>query len=330
MAIGGHCGIPDNRAMPEQPLVLDPASHWLVPWAFPGDGFQPPALPHLDALLAQLREAARDADDGLSLSPPHERALARARGLPLRDGALPWAALHSDRPELAQAWVHPVHLQVGTGQVSLQTAEQAGDFGAEASRALFEAFAPLCAEDGVTLHFDSPTRWRAQGERLAQLACASLDRVSGRSLAGWLPQGPQAPWLQRLMNEAQMLFYTHRVNDQREAARLLPINGVWFSAPGAVAPGTVPAPAPHIDERLRAPALAGDAPSWARAFTELDAGLFPDLLQRVRRGEPVALTLCGERAALSLCSARPSFTQKLQRALGLRARASASELLKTL
>ena len=316
--------------MPEQPLALDPASHWLVPWAFPGDGFEPPALPHLNALLARLRERETDADDGLSLSPPHERALARARGLPLRDGALPWAALQSERPELAQAWVHPVHLQVGTGQVTLQTAEQAGDFGAEASRELFEALAPLCAEDGVTLLFDSPTRWRAQGERLAGLACASLDRVSGRSLATWLPQGPQAPWLQRLMNEAQMLFYTHRVNDAREAARQLPINGVWFSAPGALAPGSSPAPAPHTDERLRAPALAGDARSWARAFTELDTECFAPLQDRLRRGEPVALTLCGERAAITLRSARPSFTQTLQRLLGLGARVSAADLLKTL
>jgi hypothetical protein len=219
---------------------------------------------------------------------------------------------------------------VGTGQVTLQNAEQVGDLDAEASRALFDALAPLCAEDGVLLSFDSPTRWRAQGHRLAGLVCASLDRVSGRSLAGWMPGGEQAPWLQRLMNEAQMLFYTHRVNDAREAARQLPINGVWFSAPGALPPQTPLAPPPRLDDRLRAPALAGDVVSWARAFTELDSDTFEPLLQSVRRGEPVALTLCGERVALTLRSSRPSFTQKLQRALGLGARVSADQLLKTL
>ena len=311
-------------------MALDPASHWLVPWASCDSGLVPPALPHLNALLSHLREASRDSDDGLSLSPPHERALARARGLPLRDGALPWAALDSPSPHEAQAWVHPVHLQVGTGQVTLQTAEQLGDLDAEASRALFDALAPLCAEDGVALSFNSPTRWHARGERLGDLACASLDRVSGRSLATWLPQGAQAPWLQRLMNEAQMLFYTHRVNDAREAARRLPLNGVWFSAPGALAPGVALAPAPNIDDRLRAPALAGDAAAWASAFAALDAGCFAALLQRVRRGEPVALTLCGERAAITLHSARPSFSQRLTRALGLGARIDAHELLKTL
>jgi hypothetical protein len=328
--IGGHCGIPDNRGMPDEPLVLDPAHHWLVPFAAPLEGEDPPALPTLDALLARLREAARDADDGLSLSPPHERALARAQGLPLRDGALPWAALASDTPHTPQAWVHPVHLQVGTGQVTLQTAEQAGGLDEGESRALFDALAPLCAEDGVALRFDSPTRWLARGERLGGLACASLDRVSGRSLATWLPRGEQARWLQRLQSEAQMLFYTHRVNDAREAARRLPINGVWLSAPGAVDGGTRWRPAPMVDDRLRTAALAGDTEGWRRAFTALDQSLFTALLERARRGEPLALTLCGERAALTLVAERPGLAQRFARALGLRPRASAQDLLTTL
>ena len=81
---------------------------------------------------------------------------------------------------------------------------------------------------------------------------------------------------------------------------------------------------------LREAALRDDAAAWTAAWSELDAREGERLLAALARREPVRLTLCGERAALSLCSARPSFTQKLQRALGLRARASASELLKTL
>lgn len=316
--------------MPDEPLVLDPAHHWLVPFAAPHEGADPPDLPALDALLALLREAALDADDGLSLSPPHERAQARAQGLPLRDGALPWAALASDAPHAPQAWVHPVHLQVGTGQVTLQTAEQAGGLDESESRALFDALAPLCAEDGVDLRFDSPTRWLARGERLGALACASLDRVSGRSLATWLPRGEQARWLQRLQSEAQMLFYTHRVNDAREATRRLPINGVWLSAPGAVGDIARLRPPPRIEDSLRPAALAGDAGGWRRAFTALDQSLFTPLLARARRGEPLALTLCGEHAALTLVAERPGLAQRFARALGLRPRARAHDLLKTL
>lgn len=316
--------------MPDEPLVLDPAHHWLVPFAALGGAIEPPALPALDALLAHLREAARDGDDGLSLSPPHERALARARGLPPRDGALPWAALASDTPHAPQAWVHPVHLQVGMDQVMLQRAEQAGGLGADESRALFAAFEPLCAEDGVELLFDEPTRWRARGERLRDLACASLDRVSGRSLAAWLPRGEPARWLQRLQSEAQMLFYTHRVNDAREAARRLPINGLWFSAPGALDAHTRLRPPPQVDDSLRAAALGGDLEAWRRAATALDHSLFAPLLDRARRGEPLALTLCGERAAVTLLAERPGLARRLARAVGLRPRASAQDLLKNL
>lgn len=182
----------------------------------------------------------------------------------------------------------------------------------------------------MELLFDEPTRWRARGERLGALACASLDRVSGRSLAAWLPRGEQARWLQRLQSEAQMLFYTHRVNDAREAARRLPINGLWFSAPGAVDAGTALRPPPHTDDSLRAAALAGDVDAWRRAFVALDQSLFPPLLDRAQRGEPLALTLCGERAALTLVADRPGLAQRLARAVGLRPRPNAHDLLKTL
>src|SRR5438093_12287478 len=46
-------------------------------------------LPHLDALLARLTPSQRDEGDELSLTTPHERALARAIGLVGDDGRLP-------------------------------------------------------------------------------------------------------------------------------------------------------------------------------------------------------------------------------------------------
>lgn len=311
-------------------MALDSANHWLVPFAAPPGATDLPPLPRLDALLGTLREAARDADEGLSYNPPHERALATARGLSGEDGSLPWAALHSEEPHVPHAWVHPVHLQVGMDQVVLQPAEQAGGLDGRESRLLFDAFSPLCAEDGVALHFMDATTWLARGERLRGLACASLDRVAGRSLAAWMPRGPEARWLQRLQSEAQMLFYTHPVNDARESARRLPINGVWFSAPGAIDRQTVLRPAPVVVDTLRASALAGDTPAWKNALAGLDATLFADLHARAERGDAIALTLCGERAAVTLVSHTPGLAQRLARGLGLGRRAHAKDLLDTL
>ena len=50
------------------------------------------ALPNLSRLLARLEPAARDDGTADSFSPPHERALAAARGWRGGDGALPFAA----------------------------------------------------------------------------------------------------------------------------------------------------------------------------------------------------------------------------------------------
>jgi RecB family endonuclease NucS len=49
-----------------------------------------------------------------------------------------------------------------------------------------------------------------------------------------------------------------------------------------------------------APALNEDWLAWAQAWQALDAGPLADALARTKRGEPVVLTLCGERTALTL------------------------------
>lgn len=271
------------------------------------------ALPHLTELLTRLQPAATWGTDEWSYTPPHERARAEAMGLAGNDGALPWAALDSGWQTQPQAWFHPVHFQVGMDQVSLQPASWLDE---ARSRALFEALAPLCREDGVELEFTSAHRWRARGERLRGLSCASLDRVAGRSVAAWQPRGPEAGWLRRLQSEAQMLFYTHPANDALEAAGLAPVNGFWADSPGAVTGSVTQARAPVVHDDLRAAALQGDWTRWARAWEALDATVMADCLQALRRNEPVDLILCGERRAVRLAP-RPrswlDWTRRLRR-----------------
>ena len=64
------------------------------------------ALPQLDRLLGQLQPLPADEGEEDSLTPPHERAVARAWGL---DAAQPaWAAAASDTPGNAPcAWFTP-------------------------------------------------------------------------------------------------------------------------------------------------------------------------------------------------------------------------------
>ncbi|HNQ10722.1 MAG TPA: phosphoglycerate mutase, partial [Giesbergeria sp.] len=194
--------------------------HLIIPYAaHPSDAcrqaLQNLRLPHLDALLQRLtlQDNTQSPDDALSA--PHERAQARALGLPDGDGRTPWAAweLHQrgrtqDALHSAWAFVTPCHWHVRTDHVTLSD-PAALRLDEAASRALLEVLAPWFAQDGVTLHYDRPTRWLAQGDTLADLATASVERVLHRDVSHWLPGEHKAHPLRRLHSEMQMLLYTH-------------------------------------------------------------------------------------------------------------------------
>ncbi len=299
--------------------------HLIVPYAATSahlpsqDGAAPllPDLPRLASLLARLEQQEIDTGDEYSLSPPHERVLARALGLPARDGAIPWAAWQAGEQQQACAWFTPCHWQARMDQVTLQPPEGL-DMSETESRELFEALRPWAEEDGIALHFESATRWRAEGSVFADLPWASLDRVAHRQLDAWLPDGerhPQARALLRLQNEAQMLFYSHRVNDLRAARGLPLVNGFWISGTGAW--NGQAKPAPQLSDRLRLPALRGDLASWSAAWVQLEQDEIASLLERAERGETVRLTLCGERNAISWTSGAAPRPSALSRLFGL-------------
>ena len=262
-------------------------------------------LPQLRRLLATLSLCDTDSGAADSLSPPHERALAHALGLPVRDGRIPWAAWHvrSTDPVAAQlpcAWLTLCHWQASQGRISAHDPQQLAVTEQE-SQALLHAMQPWFAEDGIALREVAPGRWLAHGEAFRDLACASLERVIGRQIDAWMPAGPQARTLDRLQNEMQMLLYTHALNDAREARGQRTINSFWVSGAGALPPGWQPAP-PEPEQivqaqGLRDPALRNDWSAWAQAWSELDQGPVVQALQLTQQGAPVTLTLCGERSA---------------------------------
>lgn len=298
--------------MPLPDTTMESSSHLLVPYAVASDPLCRallPALrlPHLQALLALLRPDPIDTGDDHSFAMPHERSLAAMIGLPkAADGALPWAAAASAQPDTPQAWFTPCHFQIGMDKVTLQTAEHLG-LADEHSRPLFNALAPFCAEDGITLTYESPTRWHAAGEPLRHLRCASLDRVSGRSVADWTAHNAAneagAQLMKRLQSEAQMLFYTQPVNDQREAQHLPIVNGFWAHGAGALDANFKAKTPPDMPQTLRLAALRSDWAAWQQAWEQLDASHIRPLLERARTGHSTTLTLCGERCAQTWRSA---------------------------
>ncbi|MCJ0765284.1 phosphoglycerate mutase [Variovorax terrae] len=286
------------------------------------------ALPHLDRLLARLTPAAADAGDDYTLSPPHERALARALGLVAGDGQIPWAAWQAgaDAGDQAWAWITPCHWRVGTEQISMGDPEALQLQEAE-SQALLAAMQPFFEEDGVALAYRQPTRWLARGEVFRGLPTASLDRVMGRPIDLWMPKLPQARALRRLQNEMQMLLYTHAVNDAREQRGLLPVNSFWVSGTGALQQPPRPGPGPTVPQSLAQAALREDWAAWTQAWQQLDATQGAALLAALDRGEAVTLTLCGERSAQAFETVARGLWQRISSHFG---RTSARTVLEAL
>lgn len=188
----------------------------------------------------------------------------------------------------------------------------------EHARELFAALQAWFADDGIELNLETPQRWLARGELFRDLVSASLDRVSGRDVAAWMPESPQARILHRLQSEMQMLLYTHPVNDARAAQGLPAVNSFWVSGAGALPPTVPEISAPALDLSLRESALRQDWAAWAQAWQQLDATRGAALLAAQERGEPVRLTLCGERAWQTFESAPRSLLQRVSGFFGTR------------
>ncbi len=295
--------------------------HLLIAFASPppaedGDAFpMVPALPNLGALLARLDATSRDDGDELSLSPPHERALARGLGLAGGDGLLPWAAHFArqdgiDPGDRAWGLLTPAHWQVGTDAVLLADPD-ALDLDTDASRELMHAVEPLFDGDGFALQWGAPTRWYLTHPSLRALPTASLDRVIGRNIDRWLPGGAAARTIRRLQSEVKMLLHAHPLNAGREARGLLPVNSFWLSGCGIEQRPSRDRADLRVLDALRRPALAGDAAAWAQAWQALDAGTLADAL---RSREAVTLTLAGERSSQRFePSARSKWSRWLNR-----------------
>lgn len=281
---------------------------FILPFARWPDEHAPsvPALPNLARLVERLGVQQRDDGDEYSLSPPHERAVARLLGFEGPDGGLPFAAHAAaadgiDTGDLAWGLLSPVHWQVGREHLTMGDPEALG-LDEDASHAFLDAVRGLFESEGWLVAWGASTRWYVAHESLTDLSSASLDRVIGRNPDLWMPEHPTARTLRRLQAEVQMLLYTHALNDEREARGLDPVNSFWLSGCGLRQPARDEAPLTMLDA-LRTPALRGDGEAWIEAWRALDAGPLAELLARAQRGERIALTLSGERSAVRLSAA---------------------------
>lgn len=308
----------------------NPAMHLLVPYASalaPGceAAQRDLELPNLQRLLSRLSPAGADEADEFTLTPPHERALARLRALPAQHGRQAWAAVAladagGEPGSDGWAWVTPCHWNIAPDHIALTDPAALGLTEAE-SKAVLALVEPYFTEDGIFLEYVAPTTWRARGDVFKDMASASLDRVNGRSLDLWMPDGPAARPLRRLQTEFQMLLYTHAMTDERNARGLPAVNAFWISGTGVLPEGLRPMPGDLLaPQGLREAALHDDWAAWREAWLAIDRRECAVALKALDEGKPVTLTLCGERSAFDFTVRKTGLIDRLRGLFGSRPR----------
>jgi hypothetical protein len=100
------------------------------------------------------------------------------------------------------------------------------------AHALLTAIAPLLDAEQLQIEInpDRPGEWLLQGELAVQ--AATLAAVVGQNIDNWFPQntatGSDARRWRRILNEIQMTWHDHPVNQARSAQGQPVINSVWL------------------------------------------------------------------------------------------------------
>lgn len=96
--------------------------------------------------------------------------------------------------------------------------------------------------DGWQLHAPHPQRWYITNPTQLGIRNYDFDEICGRAVGAYLPIGPQARHWRAVVNELQMLLYSHAVNQTRQARGQLSINGVWLWGVGPLPASTAKLP----------------------------------------------------------------------------------------
>lgn len=130
----------------------------------------------------------------------------------------------------------PVHLRlqrdsftVADGVSRSQTLRQA--------QQLVEALNAHFVEDGMCFFAPHASRWYLRLVHRPSLTTTPLSETVGRNIHHLLPQGGDALWWHKWLNEVQMLLHGHFVNLDLERQGVLPVNSVWPWGGGVLSTG---------------------------------------------------------------------------------------------
>jgi hypothetical protein len=173
---------------------------------------------------------ARSHRDTLERTSIESRLLALCGFEDVNPQAVPVAALTSvidfDGPTLGKLWrADPVHLRVEPNQILLFNEQSIMPTVNEADEMISALNAGL--PEISVMRGRHPARWYVASNSEQTYRTRSPYAANGRSIADFLPSGPNATELQRMMNEAQMILHSTSANAQRQDRGEPMINSIW-------------------------------------------------------------------------------------------------------
>lgn len=125
----------------------------------------------------------------------------------------------------------PVHFKAESDHAILVGTDLLSPTHQEAAE-LVKVFNQHFSDDNLSLHFTTESRWYLKSNRPLELSFTALDYALGRDIKHFMPkdvgEGNDALWWRKILNEAQMLFFQHEVNQCREEKGELTVNGLWL------------------------------------------------------------------------------------------------------
>lgn len=129
--------------------------------------------------------------------------------------------------------IDPVHLQTDMDHAILRDTHGL-DLSLDESAALLAELNVHFHEDGIRFVMIDKDSWCLHVAGDERVATTPVTEVISRNVYSFMPQGEDALFWKKIMNEVQMLLHHSPVNRQREQQRQLPVNGAWLWGGGAL------------------------------------------------------------------------------------------------
>ncbi len=100
------------------------------------------------------------------------------------------------------------------------------------SRALLTSFNEHFAEENLQIEYGSKNSWYLKIVQPVDIKTVSIEALSYKPLNDAYPKGNAATYWKKLINETQMLFFSHPVNEARREKGQPEINSIWVWGEG--------------------------------------------------------------------------------------------------